>query len=159
MFGAKKTSLLQRFNSQLGDFTKVMGKVDLNSLSVRLVVDKWSAKEQLAHLGRYQEVFQGRLNEILRGDVPRFERYRAEDDPKWPEWAQRPAETVVPELWIQRWMLSDRLGSLKKDDWKKTGIHPVFGEMDLALWVEFFLLHEAHHLYQVFQQVRQSKAA
>ena len=29
----------------------------------------------------------------------------------------------------------------------RTGLHPTFGEMDVTAWLEFFLLHEAHHLY------------
>jgi hypothetical protein len=37
------------------------------------------------------------------------------------------------------------------------GIHPLFGEMSLALWVEFFLLHEAHHLYIVMTRLGQAK--
>ena len=29
-----------------------------------------------------------------------------------------------------------------------------FGEMTLGIWLEFFLLHEAHHLLSVMQLVR-----
>ena len=31
----------------------------------------------------------------------------------------------------------------------RVGIHLVLGKMDITQWIEFFLLHEAHHLYKV----------
>ena len=36
----------------------------------------------------------------------------------------------------------------------RVGVHPVFGLMTIPLWLEFFLLHEAHHLYVVLHRVR-----
>ena len=36
----------------------------------------------------------------------------------------------------------------------RTGVHPTLGEMALPLWIEFFLLHEAHHLYVVMKRAR-----
>jgi hypothetical protein len=51
-------------------------------------------------------------------------------------------------------MLMSKLKSLSDKDYERTGIHPKFGEMSLALWVEFFLVHEAHHLYVVLGLVR-----
>jgi hypothetical protein len=51
-----------------------------------------------------------------------------------------------------------RLGKgLSHMDASRVGIHPLFGEMSLALWVEFFLLHEAHHLYVVMTRLGQVK--
>jgi hypothetical protein len=35
----------------------------------------------------------------------------------------------------------------------RTGLHPTFGEMDVAGWLDFFLLHEAHHLYTALVRV------
>jgi hypothetical protein len=47
-----------------------------------------------------------------------------------------------------------RLQSLSEEDFKRTGVHSKFGAMSLSLWLEFFLVHEAHHLYVVLQLVR-----
>jgi hypothetical protein len=47
-----------------------------------------------------------------------------------------------------------RLLSLSEEDFERTGVHPKFGEMTLSQWLEFFLVHEAHHLYVVLQLVR-----
>jgi len=146
---------LKRFETQLDQFFKeALDGIRPVLLSTRTVPDKWSPKENLAHLGRYQEVFQERISQILTGKIPRFSRYRAEEDPEWPQWAQRSTERICAELLASRWVLVERLRNLKKEDFEKTGIHPKFGEMPVSLWLEFFLLHEGHHLYLVFQQVR-----
>jgi hypothetical protein len=50
--------------------------------------------------------------------------------------------------------LMTRLRSLNEEDFARTGVHPKFGSMSLSMWLEFFLVHEAHHLYVVLQLVR-----
>lgn len=41
--------------------------------------------------------------------------------------------------------------SFPETDFKKTATHPVYGKMNLLQWLNFFLLHEAHHLFTVFK--------
>jgi len=42
-------------------------------------------------------------------------------------------------------------------DYNKTGTHPVFGQMTMLQWLNFFLLHEAHHLLTIFKLVAELK--
>jgi hypothetical protein len=30
-------------------------------------------------------------------------------------------------------------------------VHPLLGPMPIPLWLEFFLLHEGHHLYTIMK--------
>jgi hypothetical protein len=152
------SSRLQRCATQLQDFLAVaLNGVPADSLSVRAVPDKWSAQENLAHLARYHQVFLQRIDRIMAEQAPAFPRYRAEDDPEWNSWSSLPVQTMLARLSSMRAKLMARLQSLGEEDFKKTGIHPVFGAMDLSLWLEFFLVHEAHHLYVVLQQVRRPR--
>jgi DinB superfamily len=48
---------------------------------------------------------------------------------------------------------------LSEAETNRVGGHPLFREMTVALWVEFFLLHEAHHLYMVMMRLGQAKRA
>ena len=43
------------------------------------------------------------------------------------------------------------LKSLEDDQLARTGRHPVLGKLTLSEWIEFFLLHEAHHIMTIFQ--------
>ncbi|PYX99012.1 MAG: hypothetical protein DMG63_10280 [Acidobacteria bacterium] len=54
------------------------------------------------------------------------------------------------------WNRVRQLSSLSDEQLARTGIHPVLGEMDVPLWLEFFLLHEAHHLYAILFRLRES---
>ena len=33
----------------------------------------------------------------------------------------------------------------------RTGVHKKYGKLTVLQWTEFFLLHEAHHIYTIFQ--------
>jgi uncharacterized damage-inducible protein DinB len=118
---------------------------------------KWSARENLAHLGRYHEVFLERLSRILREDRPQFGRYRAEDDEQWPSWSSLPVDLLLARIRQLRREVLSKVGSLSDAHLGRTGIHPVLGEMDVSLWLEFFLLHEAHHLYAILFRLRESQ--
>jgi uncharacterized damage-inducible protein DinB len=151
------SSRLQRCETQLQDFlAEALRGVGPDSLAGKAVPGKWSAHEQLAHLARYHQIFLQRIERILSEHAPEFPRYRAEEDPEWPAWYGLPTQQVLVRLSSMRTKLMARLRSLSEEDFQRTGIHPKFGAMSLALWLEFFLVHEAHHLYVVLQMVRKN---
>lgn len=95
------------------------------------------------------------MERILAEQTPEFPRYRAEEDPEWTTWSSLLTQQVLVRLSSMRAKLMARVRSLSEEDFERTGIHPKFGEMTLSLWLEFFLVHEAHHLYVVLQLVRE----
>lgn len=146
---------IHRCETQLRDFLdESLRGIPPTVLARPLIAGKWTALENLAHLARYHEVFLQRLDQILSGNSPVLPRYRAEEDPEWPRWQAFAADDVMARLGSLRAQLVGRLRSLKENDFLKTATHPKFGEMTLSLWLEFFLVHEGHHLYAVLQQVR-----
>jgi uncharacterized damage-inducible protein DinB len=148
---------LQRCQAQLSGFLDQA----LHGVAVEAILQppdsgKWSANEHLAHLARYHEVFLQRVNRILEEPKPVFTRYRAEEDPEWERWRRLAYKEIAAELAAGREKLLARLKALSDSDYERTGVHSKFGEMSLALWLEFFLVHEAHHLYAVIQLVKGS---
>lgn len=114
----------------------------------------WRTPENLAHLARYHEIFLERVERILQQENPVLSIYRAEQDPEWEAWKGLAYKEVLARIAASREKIIARLKSLSADDYTRTGVHPRFGEMTLALWLEFFLAHEGHHVYAVLQQVR-----
>jgi hypothetical protein len=152
------SSHLQRCETQLQDFLSVTLKgVAIDTLGTRVIPGKWSAHEQLAHLARYHQVFLQRIDRILSENAPEFPSYRAEDDPEWPAWTSLPTSQLLVRISSMRAKLMARLRSLSEEQFERTGVHSKFGAMSLSLWLEFFLVHEAHHLYVVLQLVRSTK--
>ena len=148
---------LQRCENQLRGFMdQVLHGVRVEAILQPPVSGKWSAHEHLAHLARYHEVFLERMDRVLKENSPAFTRYRAEEDPQWERWRRLAYKEIAAELAAGREKLIARLKSLSDADYERTGVHSKFGEMSLALWLEFFLVHEAHHLYTVLQLVKGS---
>lgn len=131
------------------------GKED--SLSAHPVPDKWSALENLAHLARYHQVFMGRLEQMLKTDGEPFPRYKAEQDPQWPQWQALSLSQVLAQFHQLRSELTQRLVHLSHEQVARTGIHPAFGAVNVEMMLEMFLLHEGHHLYVMFQRIREQR--
>ncbi len=112
---------------------------------------KWSAYENLAHLAAYQPRFIERLNRIAREDNPQFSRYIAEEDPAFYECVSKTLQELVWQLKSKRSLIENYIKELSTDELMKTGGHTVYGEMNISQWTEFFLLHEAHHIFTIFK--------
>jgi DinB family protein len=141
--------LRARLASQLEAIPRILAGISPAALTQRPSASKWSAQQNLAHLACYQEMFEERLNRILAEDRPALARYRAEDDPAWPRFEALSTPEVLGRLTSKRTALVGRLDRLDSKDLLRIGVHPAFGPLPLPQWIEFFLLHEAHHLYTV----------
>jgi phytoene dehydrogenase-like protein len=140
-------SLLTRLETQLDALGLVLARTTPAALDARPAPGEWSARENLAHLARHHAVFLERFRRLVAEDRPALGRYRAEEDPEWPAWMALPLPEVLERLRALRAELIALVRSLSPAESARTGLHPTFGEMDAAGWLEFFLLHEAHHLY------------
>jgi hypothetical protein len=146
-------ALVDRLHSQLDALTFVLARANPSALESRPRPEEWSARENLAHLARHHAVFIERLRRLLAEDRPALGRYRAEDDPDWPTWAALPLDGILERLRTLRAELVALVRRLTPQECARTGLHPTFGELDVAGWLEFFLLHEAHHLYTALVRV------
>jgi hypothetical protein len=148
--------LVRWLDAQAAALPRLVAGVPTAALDHRPSSGAWSAREHLAHLGRYHEVFVERLARMRREDVPRFARYRAEEDPGWTAWRDLPADLVLTRLRVLRAEFTAHVGGLTSAELAREGEHPAFGRLPVVLWIEFFLVHEAHHLYVLFQRARES---
>ena len=152
---ASNSARLQRCETQLRGFLdQALQGVAVEAIFEQPASGKWSANEHLAHVARQQQIFLGRVDRILREEIPVLPRYSAEEDPEWEHWRGLAYKEVAAELAAGREKLIARFKALSDTDYQRTGVHSKFGEMSLALWLEFFLVHEAHHLYAVLQLVQ-----
>lgn len=144
-----------RLRDQLANFEILFLRSSQQAWNRKPKSGKWSARENLAHLGRYHEIFLDRLHQILKEDQPRFARYRAEEDEQWSSWTSLSTQVVQDRIRERRAELMQLFAELTPAQLERTGSHPVLGEMRIGQWLEFFLLHEAHHLYAVLFRLRE----
>ena len=124
------------------------------TLQRRVLPDKWSVIENIAHLAAYQPIFIQRLERISRETSPAFDRYVAEQDPAFPSYLEKSLEELLGHIDDRRTVILSRLEDGGETLLAKTGLHSRYGLLTGREWTEFFLLHEAHHLYTVFMLVR-----
>ncbi len=58
---------------------------------------------------------------------------------------------LVESINDHRLILSSLVFGFQIDDLEKIGIHKKFGPLNIIQWADFFVLHEAHHLFTIFK--------
>jgi DinB family protein len=148
-----RTSILERLRTQLDSLPVLVEGVPRENLDKR-VGDKWSVTENVAHLARHTELTIERVRRILEERDPVFPPYRAEEDPDWPAWQARSFEESMEELRESRACLVATVERLTAEELERTGRHARFGPLPLRGWLDFYLVHEGHHLYTITKRAR-----
>ncbi|NOT50067.1 MAG: DinB family protein [Chitinophagaceae bacterium] len=117
----------------------------------QVIPGKWSIFENIVHLQTYQHTFTSRVKQILENDKPSFTRYTAEGDPMFLDNCTKSVREIIQDYLSFRKDLYTEISSFNERDLAKTGNHPVYGKMNLLQWLNFFLLHEAHHMFAIFK--------
>ncbi|MDB5134154.1 MAG: DinB family protein [Mucilaginibacter sp.] len=151
-------ALTDRLKTQHESIPVIIADVDRPGLEWHPSPGKWSIHDNIAHLASYQPLFISRMNKIADQDAPVFERYNADADPEFPGWQSRKTVDLVEQLFIDRETILTLITGLRHKQLSRMGTHPKFGKMTIIEWTEFFLLHEAHHLFTIFQLARSEKA-
>ncbi len=145
---------LDRLRTQHEVIEVLISGLSEGELRSRPIPDKWSVRENIAHLACYQPRVVARTNRILAEDNPSFESYIPEEDPEFPKFLSMTVPELILHLKSNRLELFHLVSNLTDEQLKRTGNHSKFGKMNLVEWTEFFLLHEAHHLHTVFKLIR-----
>jgi len=123
----------------------------------QVIAGKWSIFENIVHLQTYQHLFISRVHQILEGNSPLFPRYTADADPNFLDNCALSTREVLQDLITTRKEMTSGMVQFPASDLVKTAEHPAFGKMNLLEWMNFFLLHEAHHLFVVFKLAAELK--
>ena len=126
-------------------------------LKIRPIPDKWSVYENIAHLACYQPRVIARTEKILVEDNPAFEGYIPADDPEFSKFLSMSVEELLAHQKEKRSEIVNLIRNLSDEQMNLTGTHSKFGRMNISEWTEFFLLHEAHHIYTIFKLIRSIK--
>src|SRR5215471_13912152 len=109
--------VVERLKSQGEDVRRLCAGLDEERIASRVIPEKWSVKEVLAHIARVQQVFEGRLEALLTADNTAIEGYEPEDDPEFEEIAKKGSAELLKWFVDTRGRILARLERLGKDDW------------------------------------------
>jgi uncharacterized damage-inducible protein DinB len=117
----------------------------------QVIPGKWSIFENIVHLQTYQHVFCDRIKKMREENNPSFPRYTADADPVFLDNCGKTIREIMGDMIMFRKEMATGRLVIHEDDLERTGTHPVFGTMNISQWLNFFLLHEAHHLFTIFK--------
>ncbi|ASU34188.1 DinB family protein [Mucilaginibacter xinganensis] len=146
-----QSSLTHRLKDQHRAITPIIIKLNDRQIQQHVIRGKWSIHEHIAHLAKYQPVFIDRVRKILLMDNPEFEKYSAEDDDGFEIYCAFTTYELLKKISTDREVIYNLVTKLSPDKLDRKGSHPQYGKLDILEWTEFFLLHEAHHLFAIFQ--------
>jgi hypothetical protein len=150
-------SLEQRLKNQHETIEVIVAGLPVGKIYEKIAKDRWTIHDNIAHLAKYQPVFIERIDLILNNNDPFFERYSAETDPGFEEWRTWEHNKLFLRLKYDRLLICNKILNLPGEKLNRNGIHPKFGRLTILEWTEFFLLHEAHHIFTIFQLAHQNK--
>jgi len=144
-------ALLSRLKTQHLAVPEIIKGLDQRQLLLPVVEDKWNIHQNIAHLARYQQIFINRVEAMLTNDRLFFDRYVAAEDEQFAFFTDNSTKSNVDHINRHRGDILNLVQSLAANKSAHLATHAKFGPMDITQWTEFFLLHEAHHLYTIFQ--------
>ena len=148
------TSALVRLRHQHETIRELVGDLSEQQLRRTVNAGKWSAFDNIAHLACYQGVFLVRLERIQMETSPAFDAYVADTDPNFSSYQHGSLQHSLHSIDSRRAVLLNKLEGMSEVELQRTASHPRHGLLDTAHWTEFFLLHEAHHLYTLFSLIQ-----
>jgi hypothetical protein len=143
-------SQLYRLRYQHQTIAELIHSFTEEQLRIPINPGKWNVLENVAHLAAYQPVFLERIATIQQREEPEFGRYAADNDPGFPSMTKQRIGAIMDHLGHYRERIIQEIESIDEVRLKRVGIHVKYGRMDIVAWTEFFLLHEAHHLFTIF---------
>ncbi len=144
-------SLVQRLQTQYKAIDPIIDQVSDERLLTTPAPGKWSIHDQIAHLARYQVIFIGRMQQILNTPGIQFGAYKADEDSGFPAYQLTSLNDLLRSYEVDRAKILALLNRLSEHELTLVGVHPKYGNLSTLQWAEFFILHEAHHLFSIFQ--------
>jgi hypothetical protein len=148
------TAIKDRLHSQHLAIKEIIKRLDEEFINRSHEAGKWSIQENLVHIVSYHQVLLMRLDKIIKSDNPYFDRYTSQGDSNFGKMKKLNSEELLIHLEEERKKVTDFIFSLNKNELQNQGTHQKFGVMNIVEWIEFFLLHEAHHIYTIFKLSR-----
>ena len=139
-----------RLQSQYHVIDELVKNLSEEQLDQEVFPGKWTVRQQLAHLVRYQEMFYERVQTIMNSFNAVFSPYIADEDERFLVVINQPVPELLQNLYAMRDILNSFYLSLNSGELSRKGRHTQLGNFSIGLWAEFFLLHEAHHIYAIF---------
>lgn len=146
-------SLDKRLRVQHLALEEIIAPVSQQQLQTEVRPGKWTAFENAAHLAAFHDVYTKRIERMLQENAPAFEPYVWQQDTVFANFKSMTKEALLDRYVDDRNAFLALVDGISEEDLQRTGVHGVYGRFTIAQWLEMFVLHEAHHLFTIFQLI------
>lgn len=144
-------SLKSRLEKQHLSLQVILSTITSKRIELKPDPSGWNIHETIAHLVSYQQIFIDQVVQTLSEEVPFFCAYEADADADFKYWRTDDMDHLMTQLISDREKLYKAIFGLTENELSRISMHKKYGSHDILQWTEFFLLHEAHHIYKIFQ--------
>ena len=145
------SSISTRIQYQHKSLLELIDGLSDEQIRMAVLPGKWSIFEQIVHLETYQHLFIHRIRQMQEQSGVAFQTYNAEADPLFHEHLSKSSREIIQDLLTTRKEMASGIEKFDDKDLEKKAYHSVYGGMNMISWLNFFLLHEAHHLFAIFK--------
>lgn len=125
---------------------------------IRDGADGWNIVDIMCHLRDYQNIFFGRVTQLLEEDKPTFHSYdeaarlalTVDND-----YANQELRNVHDDYAAARAQLINCLTELDEEQWRRLAHFPGIGDVDLSFLIFHTILHDGEHIEQLATLLRQ----
>jgi hypothetical protein len=140
------STLIQEYSrgaKLLCDAVQSAGSIDLDA---RPITGKWSVREVVCHLADSEIVYADRMKRVLAEESPTF--FEADPNLFCPalSCAQRPLDNELGVVKAIRAHMLPILQSCNVDDFQRTGVHSLDGQLTLQALLARVMAHIPHHV-------------
>lgn len=146
-------SLDKRLRVQHLALGEIIEPVSQQQLQTEVRPGKWTAFENAAHLAAFHDVYVKRIERMLQENAPAFEPYVWQQDAIFANFKSMAKEALLDRYVDDRNAFLALVDGISEEDLQRTGVHGVYGRFTIVQWLEMFVLHEAHHLFTIFQLI------
>ena len=144
-------SIKHRLETQHQSVETIVSSISSKRILLRPAPEKWNIHDIVAHLVRYHQIFIERVQKTLDEEEPFFEPYLADNDGDFEYWRTNDMDHLLRQLNIDRTALYEIIINLTDEEQRRVAMHKKYGSHNIIQWIDFFLLHEAHHIFNIFK--------
>ena len=145
----ERNDLIARYAAGYEEVAEALNGFPAESLGVRAIPGKWSAREIVHHLGDSESTSAFRLRKLLVEDNAIIEGYDQDQFATRLRYNERDMAPALEAMRYARESTVQLLDLMTEDDWKRSGTHSESGPYTTEDWLRIYAMHAHNHAAQI----------
>ena len=145
----ERNDLIARYAAGYEEVAQALNGFPAESLGVRAIPGKWSAREIVHHLGDSESTSAFRLRKLLVEDNAIIEGYDQDQFATRLRYNERDMAPALEAFRAARESTLQILNTMSEEDWQRVGTHTESGHYSTETWLTIYANHAHNHAAQI----------